>query len=322
MNEAILPSVKAHVPPQAPGVYADLGDLIRLRFRASGISLLPRQPVTSVLSGRHASRLRGRGLNFEEIRGYLPGDDIRQMDWKVTARTRKPHIRVYTEERGRDVLLLVDQRLGMFFGSRKNFKSVTAAEIAALAAWQVIAAKDRVAAIVFGDSDFTVVPGGSSRNHVMRLLQAVIDRNRALGIDRGIVPGPGILNEVLHRAERLVPHDALVLLISDGNGSNEETQASLSRIAAHNDVAVALVNDPLEIELPDAGPKVFAGGDLQLEADTSNTALREEFRKDYGNRLEAARHYLIQRQVPILPIGTDEDVAPQIRRLLGTRIRK
>ncbi|QJE98831.1 DUF58 domain-containing protein [Luteolibacter luteus] len=322
MNEAILPAAKTPVPLKAPGVYADLGELIRLRYRANGISLLPRQPVTSVLSGRHASRLRGRGLNFEEIRRYLPGDDIRQMDWKVTARTKKPHIRVYTEERGRDVLLLVDQRLGMFFGSRRNFKSVTAAEIAALAAWRVIAAKDRVLAIVFGDTDFTVLPGGSSRNHVMRILQAVIDRNETLAIDRGIVPGPGILNEVLHRAERLVPHDALVLLISDGNGSDQETQASLSRIAAHNDVAVALVNDPLEIELPDAGSKVFAGGAMQLEADTSDAKLREEFRRDYRDRLEAARHYLIQRQVPILPIRTDEEVAPQVRKLLGARIRK
>lgn len=322
MNEAILPSVKAAEPPRAPGVYADLGELIRLRFKANGISLLPRQPLASVLSGRHASRLRGRGLNFEEIRRYLPGDDIRQMDWKVTARTKQPHIRVYTEERGRDVLLLVDQRLGMFFGSRKNFKSVTAAEVAALAAWRVIAAKDRISAIVFGDSDFSVVPGGSSRNHAMRLLQVVLDRNQALGIDRGIVPGLSMLNKVLQHAERLVPHDALVLLISDGSGSDAETQASLSRIAAHNDVVVALVNDPLEIDLPDAGSKVFAGGDLQLEANTSDAALREEFRKDYSNRLEAARHYLIQRKVPILPISTDDDAAPQVRKLLGTRIRK
>ncbi len=121
-------------PDRDPRIHADLDALVRLQFKAQGFSFLPRQPIHSVLYGRHASRLRGRGLNFEEIRGYLPGDDIRSMDWKVTARTRKPHIRVYTEERDRTVWLLVDQRISMFFGSRVSMKSVTAAEAAALAA--------------------------------------------------------------------------------------------------------------------------------------------------------------------------------------------
>src|SRR6187431_225997 len=129
-----------------PGVYADLAELVALRHRARGFSFLPRQPVQSLLAGRHASRLRGRGLNFEEIRRYQPGDDIRRIDWKVTVRTRLTHSRVYTEERERGVLLLVDQRIGMFFGSVKNMKSVTAAETAALAAWRVLAQKDRIGA--------------------------------------------------------------------------------------------------------------------------------------------------------------------------------
>jgi DNA polymerase III delta prime subunit len=98
-----------------------------------GFSFLLRQPVYSILAGRHASRLRGRGLNFEEIRRYLPGDDIRNMDWRVTARTRRPHVRVYTEERDRPLLLVIDQRQSMFFGSRRAMKSVVAAEAAALA---------------------------------------------------------------------------------------------------------------------------------------------------------------------------------------------
>ncbi len=317
-----LLSSRPSVPKEDSGVYADLGDLIRLRFSAAGLSLLPRQPVTSVLSGRHASRLRGRGLNFEEIRRYLPGDDIRQMDWKVTARTRSPHVRVYTEERGRETLLVVDQRLSMFFGSRKNLKSVTAAEVAALAAWRVIAVKDRVSAIVFGDADFDTVPGGGTSRHAMRILGAVIERNRALGIDRGITPGPHMLNAALRHAERLVKHDALVLLVTDGSGSDAETSGILSRIAAHNDVVIALVHDPLESDLPAAGPRVFASGGLQLEADTSSAALRKGFHDDFLERLETARRFLIQREVPVMRIRTDDDVAPQVRRILGKRQRR
>ena len=94
---------KSAAPARASGVYADRDQLMRLRFKASGFSFLPRQPIHSVLSGRHASRLRGRGLNFEELRGYLRGDDPRHIDWKVTARTGKPHVRVYTEEKDRTV---------------------------------------------------------------------------------------------------------------------------------------------------------------------------------------------------------------------------
>jgi Ca-activated chloride channel family protein len=107
MNESIFPSIHPSGPPPHPGVYAALAELVRLKFRTRGFSFLPRQPVRSILAGRHASRLRGRGLNFEEIRRYLPGDDIRNMDWRVTARTRQPHVRVYTEEHDRSVLLVV-----------------------------------------------------------------------------------------------------------------------------------------------------------------------------------------------------------------------
>jgi hypothetical protein len=138
-------------PPSHPGVYADLSELVRLKFRTRGFSFLPRQPVQSILAGRHASRLRGRGLNFEEIRRYLPGDDIRNMDWRVTARMRTPHVRVYTEERDRPVLLVVDQRQSRFFGSRRAMKSVVAAEATALAAWRVLQAGDRVSGLVFDD---------------------------------------------------------------------------------------------------------------------------------------------------------------------------
>ena len=96
---------------KASGVYVELDELIRLQFKARGFSFLPRQPIHSLLSGRHASRMRGRGLNFEELRDYLPGDDPRTIDWKVTARTGTPFVRVYTEERDRPALLVVDQRI-------------------------------------------------------------------------------------------------------------------------------------------------------------------------------------------------------------------
>ncbi len=308
-------------PSGESGVYADLRELIAARYRAHGFSFLPRQPVHSLLAGRHASRLRGRGLNFEEIRRYQMGDDIRQIDWKVTARTRKTHSRVFTEERERSTLLLVDQRITMFFGSVKNTKSVTAAEAAALAAWRVLEQKDRVGALVFNDSDIDEIRPQRSSSTAMRILDAIVKRNHQLSVTAGTEPNPAMFNEVLRRCDRLAKHDCLVCIISDGSGENAETRDLLTRIARHNDVLFGFVHDPLEVELPSAGRLVFGDGIRQMEVDTGNSGLRERFRAAFDEQRAAGRRFLLHRETPVLPLSTAEDVATQIRRQLGARLR-
>ncbi len=310
------------VKPREPqekltGVYAYLDDLIRIQFQAQGFSFLPKQPINSLLSGRHASRLRGRGLNFEEIRRYLPGDDIRNMDWKVTARTQKAHTRVFTEERDRPVLLLVDQRLSMFFGSRKVMKSVTAAETAALGAWRVLDAGDRVGALVFDDSDITEIKPHRSQKRVMQILQAVTEMNHALRIDAGITSAPGMLNQVLKKTAFLAKHDYLVTIISDLNGADSETERWVSRIARHNDLIVCLIYDPLETQLPKGGKLVVSDGEFQLEVDTSSGKVQKDFSEIFNQKLQDTKEWLSKRGIPILPLNTSEDVASQVRRILG-----
>jgi uncharacterized protein (DUF58 family) len=316
-SQPSLPSVQEHA-----GVYASLADLVALRFRASGFSFLPRQPVHSILAGRHASRLRGRGLNFEEIRRYQPGDDIRQIDWKVTVRTRQTHSRVYTEERERSVLLLVDQRITMFFGSVKNMKSVTAAEAAALAAWRVLAQKDRIGALVFNDSTVTEIRPQRSNAAAMRILHAVVEQNHALSHEAGISPNPGMFNETLRRCERLAKHDCLVCIISDGAGQDEESRRILTRIAQHNDVLFAFVHDPLEAELPEAGALVFGDSVRQMEVDTGSRKLRDGFRAGFAQQRAEGRKFLLHRETPVIPLNTTEAVSDQLRRLLGPRLNR
>jgi uncharacterized protein (DUF58 family) len=313
----LLPSVQN----KTPGAYASLADLAAMEHRARGFSFLPRQPVHSLLAGRHASRLRGRGLNFEEIRRYLPGDDVRQIDWKVTVRTRKTHSRVYTEERERSVLLLVDQRLSMFFGSVLNMKSVTAAEAAAMAAWRVLAQQDRVGALVFNDTEVEEVRPLRSRSAVMRILNAVVKKNRSLSIKTGVKPNPAMFNEALRRCDRLAKHDCLVCIISDGAGSDEESRQLLTRIARHNDVLFVFVFDPLEAAMPDAGPLVFGDGTRQIEVDTGNREFRAGFENLFSEKRAAGRRFLLDRETPVLPLSAAEDVAEQIRRQLGNRAK-
>ncbi len=305
------------VPPRAAGAYTSLEELVAMRYQAKGFSFLPRQPLHSLLAGRHASRLRGRGLNFEEIRRYQPGDDIRQIDWKVTARTRKTHSRVYTEERERTTLLLVDQRASMFFGSVQRMKSVTAAEAAALAAWRVLGQQDRVGALVFNDSEIVEIRPRRSRGAVMQILQATLKMNRALSIGSAAGSNPGMLDEVLRRCDKLARHDALVCLISDGDGQGEETRRLVTRICWHNDLLLGFVFDPLEAELPAAGSLVFAQHEQQLEVDTGQRDLRQRYRDDFAARRAEGRHFLLQREVPVIPLSTAAAVAGQIRDQLG-----
>lgn len=303
--------------PEETGVYADLDELVRLQFKARGFTFLPRQPVHSLLSGRRASRIRGRGLDFEELRSYLPGDDVRTIDWRVTARTRKPYVRVFTEERDRAVLILVDQRLAMFFGSQERMKSVTAAEAAALAAWRTLAVGDRAGALVFDDRGVTEVRPLRSRERVMAILRSVVEKNHALRVDSEIESGPAMLNETLSRAARLAVHDHLVVVISDFQGADDETRRILTRIAAHNDVLAALIYDPLSVNMPPAGRLVVSDGDLQLEVDLDRKTTRGRLTDFMKDRQRDLADRLRQIGVPMLALSTAEGVAEQIRAQLG-----
>jgi uncharacterized protein (DUF58 family) len=300
-------------------VYVSLAHLVRLQHKATGFSFLPRQPIHSLLSGRYASRLRGRGLNFEELKQYQAGDDIRTMDWKVTARTRKPHVRVYTEERDRTVLLLVDQRIHMFFGSRERMKSVVAAEAAALGAWRALGIGDRVGAIVFNDQKIEEIRPQRSNVTVMQILQKIERMNRDLRADTQAPSNPGQLNTVLNKAHRLAKHDTLVVMITDGQGVDDDTTRITAQLAHHNDVLGMLLYDPLrESPQPGRGPLVATDGRLQMELNFHDQKLLERIAADYRHELDHIRTMLRKISAPLLPISTAEDVVDQIRRLIGT----
>lgn len=301
-------------------IYANLKDLVALQHKASGFSFLPKQPVHSILSGRHSSRLRGRGLNFEELRHYRAGDDIRTMDWKVTNRTGKPHVRVYTEERERPVLLVVDQRINMFFGSQKKMKSVIAAELAALAAWRVLSVGDRIGALVFNDSEIVETRPQRSRKTAMQILHNVLKFNHALQADYPTAQNNQQLNAALKETERLSGHDYLIVIISDMSGWNEETVKRIKRLARHNDVMASLVFDPLEKTLPDSSQLVLSDGELQIQVDAGKTGLSEQYTEHFESGVEHLQKELNKHGIPVIPMNTGEDVLTQVRKAIGERL--
>jgi uncharacterized protein (DUF58 family) len=298
-------------------VYTNLTALVRLRYNARGFSYLPSQPVRSLLSGRRRSRLRGRGLDFDELRHYRPGDDIRNMDWRVTNRTGKPHVRVYTEERDRPVIVMVDQRLPMFFGSEKKMKSVVAAELAALTAWRTIAVGDRVGAILFNDKREVEIRARRSERQLLTWLGDLSKMNNDLSVAPGHVSNPGALLNALQLLERRAGHDYLVVIISDFYGWNEECLKIIKRVNRHNDIVCSMVFDPLESDISQAQSLVVSDGHFQLEIDPAQHELGEKFEASFQSSIAQVQSELNRHQIPVLPVDTITPVTEQLRQKLG-----
>jgi uncharacterized protein (DUF58 family) len=199
------------------------------------------------------------------LRRYQDGDDVRAIDWPMTARQRSPYVRVYAEERDRAVLLLVDQRLSMFFGSRRAMKSVAAAEVAGLAAWRVERAGDRIGAVIFDDSACVVVRPARGQAAVQRVLSEIARLNGNLRAD-AVASDPAALNRALAQVARLATHDWLVVMISDAAGADAVTTWLVSTIAVHNDVFAIFVFDRWKLPCRPSAPWSSRKGRLGLRS--------------------------------------------------------
>jgi uncharacterized protein (DUF58 family) len=296
-------------------IYAQLPELIKLQFQAKGFSFLPGQPINSVLTGRHSSKLRGRGLNFEELRHYRAGDDIRTMDWKVTNRTRKPHVRVFTEERERNVILVVDQRVSMFFGSQDKMKSVVAVEAAALIAWRVLASGDRIGAVIVSDDKIVNINPERSKANVIKILSKMVEMNHQLKV--GSKSHPELFQKALDTAARTMAHDALLIIVGDGAGWNQQATDRVRRISQHNDILALKIYDSAEEQLPDIDRVVVSDGRQQVEISGNKDNLRERYQQQYDNNLGLIRTEFKKYKVPLIPIDTVTPVQRQLITALG-----
>ncbi|WP_299923574.1 DUF58 domain-containing protein [uncultured Pelagimonas sp.] len=299
-----------------PRIHADLHQLQRLAGRAESFSLLPHQPSHSVLNGQHSSKLRGRGLDFEELRDYHNGDDIRTIDWKVTARTGSPYVRVYTEERDRPALLIVDQRMSMFFGSQVYMKSVVAAEAAALAAHRMLAQGDRVGGLVFDDNGIAEHRPARTPAAVQRFLGSVADANCRLNPATQL-SAPGSLNKVLTAANRIAKTNYLVMIFSDFDTADAETEPLISSLAMSNDVLLFPVSDALSKRTPDGFRIVASDGALQVELDTTDMQVKQRIDTLFADRFAQIANWSRKYGLPLLPLTTDASALDQIKRLLG-----
>ncbi len=298
----------------AGSVCISVADLVRLQYAARGLPLGGSATVDNPLVGHFRSSVRGRGMDFEELRQYRQGDDIRQMDWKVSNRTRKPHVRVYAEERERPVYVVVDQRLSMFFGSRRVMKSVCAAEVAALVGWTALSSNDRIGSVIFNDQKITEMAPRIGRQQIMQIFHQLEDFNQQLKCAETACSSQ--LNRALKHLAEKAGHDALIYVISDLNGADDATGQWLSQLAQHNSVVLSFIYDPMEQSLPFGGELAVSDGQYQVDVDTNDPRLREQYSRQFEERLAQAREFLLARQVPVLPVCTEQPVAMQLRQMM------
>ena len=286
---------------------------------ARGFSFLARkQKVRSFLGGKHASKLRGRGLDFEEVRMYVAGDDIRNIDWKVTARTQKTHSRVYSEEKEKPALIVVDQSKSMFFGSQKRTKSVVAAELAALAAFRVLKEGDRVGGVVFADQGVDIIFPKRDRRNILRFLEKIVERNHELEKSSPL-NFEEALKEIILKIWNMVTHDFLIMIISDFHRYSPEVIKFISSLAQHNDVILAKVFDPMERDIPTE--KVIAGdGEKQIVMDGENKRLRQKFREGFDQDYTSFETQMKKHRIPLMLFDTITSVDEQLKDILkGTK---
>lgn len=302
------------------GIRPELRELIALREQARRLDLAPRGRVLATRSGGHLAPFRGRGMEFDESRVYQAGDDPRHMDWRVTARAGRPHVKLFSEERERPVWLLVDQGPSMRFGTRVAFKSVIAARAAALLGWAAVDRGDRVGGLVF-DEDRHLERRPSARvSGLLPLLERLAEppASEGPGPSRG---GHGSIAEAAAHLAPLVRPGSLVVILSDFAGVERARARWLAELAACCEVVLVAIQDPIEREAPPAGRYPISDGQTRRLLDLTSPRRRRAYETACRSRGETLEWLARQHHAHLIGLGTERPVGPALAIGLGARRR-
>ena len=287
------------------GAYCSLPELIGVRYAARKLDLSQRKRALSQLSGPNKTNFRGRGIDFEEVRAYQPGDDIRTIDWRITARTGEAHTKLFREERERQVLVVVDQRNSMFFGSQNCCKSVLAAHLGALLSWAALQRGDRVGGLAFSDAEHREVRPRRSRRSVLGLLSAVADMNAMLPADTQT--GQGRFAEMLVDLRRVGRPGSSLYIISDFSGAlSDEALEHIYQLGRHVEITALHCSDPLEENLPAAGRYTVTDGHQRTDLYTGDSALRDAYAHRFRHALATLQQQYGKLGIPVIAASTGD----------------
>lgn len=291
-------------------IIPDLAELAALRGAVRGLSLHAHRPVMAQLQGAHRSAQRGRGLEFEEVRLYAPGDDTRNIDWRVTARRGRLHTRLYREERERPVWLVVDVHPGLFFGSRRQLKSALLLRTAAMLAWVAAQGGDRVGAVIFdGGEEPLVFPPKSREAGVLPILEALVEiQPRAPGM-----PASGF-QKVVAMLHPLLKPGSMILLLSDFADFPLAAKDLLASAAQHSDCRLIWITDPIEEKgLPGGNHRVGLPGRVWW---MNGEAARHSWQDAWRTRERMLKELSMRLNVPLVRLDTHDDEIARMVRLL------
>lgn len=301
-------------------------DVIQLQKKVRRIEIISNRMVSERVAGEYHSVFKGQGIEFEEVRPYAPGDEIRSIDWNVTARAGEPHIKRYREEREQTVFFVTDLSGSCQFGTRGEFKSELMAEITAVLALAAIANNDRVGLLSVTDRVEQVVPPRKGRRHVLRMVREVLAfQPEGLGTDLAL--GLEHLRHVLHRK-------AVVFLISDflnvplrareAGGPVEGLERALATIGRRHDLIAIAVNDPAEERLPPVGLLELLDGETgqRMIVDAGDRRVREAFAEANQARRTALRELCRRHETDLIELATGHAYENEVVQFFRRRARR
>ena len=306
--------------PINPATHVTAKELIGLQQQAHKLDMSRRSYASSSNTGSHHSHFRGRGMDYQESRIYHAGDDIRNMDWRVTARAGQPHTKLYQEERERPVVLLVDFNPGMFFGSIKTFKSVLAAKAATLIAWAVASRGDRIGALIINSNHHELPPKTGKRGVLQLIRELVIQGDPVIGLQNTATHTP--INDELKRLRRIARPGSLIFLISDFYDIDDETGQHLQSIARHNDIQAIQIVDPLELTPPPPERYAVTDGINNGILNTHSKKGRKIYQDFFSLHHQKVQQMMRTHNIPLLQLSTEEDVLLSLQRSFAGKIQR
>lgn len=308
-----------HLHADASPVSVSQKGLIRLAGPARVLALDVLR-VNSLQAGAYVSHFKGRGMEFDESRPYQPGDDPRNIDWRVTARSTEAYTKLFREERERPVLVTVDLRSSMHFATRGAFKSVTASRAAALLSWSAHHRGDRLGGIIFGDTMHRELKPRLGRQAALRYLHELVTHDD--WETRVAAPGSNPaepLAAAMSALRRVTRPGSLVIVISDFLGFDRSAQSYLAGVARHNEVLAVNISDPLERELPPPGHYRLVCDTREMAIDTYSRAARKAYRDAFDGRQRELEAFCQRYGIHLMPMSTEDDPVESLQQALGRR---
>jgi hypothetical protein len=291
-------------------------NLVGMRHLANLLPIHKQKKVLNEMAGIHTSNLRGRGVDFSEVRSYQPGDDIRAMDWRVTARNQKPHIKVFREERERPVMIVCDLRSSMFFGTHHAFKSVLAADLVSLFSWSALNNGDRIGALLFDNSREIDIRPKPGRKQVMHVLHELADFKQQQAQAKS-TSSTSRLADMCRHTRRVARPGSTIYFISDWQDFDQDCERQLHQINKHNDIVAINIFDAFEENILPLGSYPLTDGQqrLQLECYSKSQGLAHQ--QAFQQRQEDLKQRTLKLAIPLINLQAQQDIITQLRFGLG-----